>query len=186
MRKKPIQPEKAVKRLEVILIVIAVMLFLLLIRRCNVGRQTSTQESVQNTETSKGSELEKTMDIQLDSLVKTEYGDSAKVFMKGEVERMEIQTLEKTKLSQQKQKLELKSNMSLPEDKKQKEKDKKDLKELEKLENQYNVSSHKEAYYRRIGIELQDGTEVMCIQRTDLDRKGTFLFMRSTTQKENN
>ena len=184
MRKKTIQPEKAVKRLEGILIVIAVMLFLLLIGRCRQEKLTDTKEGVEQTTTSRGSELARTMEIQLDSLVMSEYGDSAKIFMRGEIERMEIQTLEKTRLSQQKQKLELKSNMALPENKKQQEKDKKDLKELEKLESQYNSSNHKEAYYRRIGIELEDGLRVMCIQRTDLDRKGTFLFMRSTTQKD--
>lgn len=152
MKKKNTTPEKAVKRLKIIIAAVFAMIAFVIIVR--IGRGTHYNATP--------TEVEAAMDIQLDSLMKTSYPEGAVILKKGPYEKLTDERQDDSKYRNSIRKYEL---ASVAENQNEQEIDKL-KKEAQKAKDKLEKGNKQSAYYRNIIVQQPDGKKKSFYQKT--------------------
>ena len=152
MKKKNITPEKAVKRLKIIIAAVFAMIAFVIIVR--IGRGTHYNATP--------TEVEAAMDIQLDSLMKTSYPEGTVILKKGPYEKLTDERQDDSKYRNSIRKYEL---ASVAENQNDQEIDKL-KKEAQKAKDKLEKENKQSAYYRNIIVQQPDGKKKSFYQKT--------------------
>ena len=175
MKRKNITPEKAVKRLKILIAVVFAMIAFVIIVRMGHGNHYDATPT----------EVEAAMDKQLDSLMKTSYPEGTVVLKKGPYEKLTDEKQDDSKYRNSIRKYEL---ASVAENQDEQEMDKL-KKEAQKAKDKLKKEKKQSAYYRNIIIQQPDGKKKSFYQKTtealDLSEVVMSITIKETEEFEN-